>query len=210
VIRVRTVRNRVVALVAATGILLVVAIPALAADPGIAISKSATPTTLPVGGGSVTYTYVVTNTGTRPLANVTLTDDRCSPVARTSGDTNADNALDPTEVWQYSCATLISATTVNTAVVRGEDGSDAVTAKAQAQVTVATPTPRVTPTGSVRGATSPPRPHVTLPPTDGAPASDTDQTTTLRMVFALLTGLSVAAPLLVLGRRRSGRGSRRG
>ncbi|MFN3528137.1 MAG: hypothetical protein ACK4YO_03450, partial [Candidatus Altarchaeaceae archaeon] len=44
--------------------------------PGISISKSANTTQLQPGGGYVTYTYNITNTGTCNLTNITLTDDK--------------------------------------------------------------------------------------------------------------------------------------
>lgn len=43
--------------------------------PAITIDKTANPTTVNNGGGPVTYTYVVTNTGDVTLTNVTVTDD---------------------------------------------------------------------------------------------------------------------------------------
>ena len=48
--------------------------------PGIHVVKTASVATLPPGGGSVTYTYVVTNTGNVPLTDVSVSDDKCSPV----------------------------------------------------------------------------------------------------------------------------------
>ena len=42
----------------------------IACTPGIAIHKTASASDLPVGGGSVTYTYSVTNTGNVALSSV--------------------------------------------------------------------------------------------------------------------------------------------
>jgi len=47
--------------------------------PAIHVEKTASDTSLGVGGGSVTYTYVVTNTGNVPLTDVSVSDDKCSP-----------------------------------------------------------------------------------------------------------------------------------
>jgi uncharacterized repeat protein (TIGR01451 family) len=107
--------------------------PAVAAvrpfHPAIDVTKSADPTQL-LGGGPVTYTYEVRNTGDVPLADVAsrITDDTCSPVTFVSGDLDADGLLDsPTsifedsleEVWIFTCTVDISATTTNTVVVTG-------------------------------------------------------------------------------------------
>lgn len=59
--------------------------------------------TLPFGGGEVLYTHAVTNPGVVALHDVVVTDDACAPVSVPTGDTNADNLLDPGETWTYSC-----------------------------------------------------------------------------------------------------------
>ena len=51
----------------------------IACTPGIKVVKSADPTTLPAGGGEVTYTFKVTNVGNVALTNVDVTDE---PVVR--------------------------------------------------------------------------------------------------------------------------------
>lgn len=88
--------------------------------PHIDIEKSATPTSLPVGGGSVTYGYTVANTiQGAPLSNVTVTDDKCDPVSFVGGDTSADSLLQFGETWTYSCTTNLTATTTNVATAQG-------------------------------------------------------------------------------------------
>lgn len=87
--------------------------------PLIHVTKIPSPLTLPIGGGSITYTKRVTNPGTAPLSNVTVTDDKCSPVAFVSGDTNGNSRLDPTETWIYTCQATLTATTTNTATASG-------------------------------------------------------------------------------------------
>ena len=108
--------------------------------PAIAIVKVADPTSLPVGGGEVTYTYTVTNPGNEPLFGVTVTDDKCSPVAYQSGNANDDEFLDLNETWTFTCTATITVDTHNTAIASGWAGDAEVTAQAAADVTVALPT----------------------------------------------------------------------
>jgi uncharacterized repeat protein (TIGR01451 family) len=132
--------------------------PAVPTAPAIHVEKSASKANLPSVGGDVTYTYVVTNTGDVALTAVTVSDDKCDPLALVSGDTNSDSILDLTETWTYTCTATLTATTTNTALATGHDGDTEVTDTDQATVTVAPPG------GGVGGETSPPK--VTQPPTD--------------------------------------------
>jgi hypothetical protein len=54
-------------------------------------------------GQTLIYRYTVTSLGDAPVANVTVTDNTCSPVQGPSGDDNLDSQLDPDEVWIYTC-----------------------------------------------------------------------------------------------------------
>ena len=56
-----------------------------------------------VTGLSFTYTYFETNDGTRPLTNVTVVDDNCSPITFDTGDSNSNGILDPAESWTFAC-----------------------------------------------------------------------------------------------------------
>jgi type VI secretion system secreted protein VgrG len=85
----------------------------------ISITKTASPTSLPAGGGTVTYTYTVTNPGTVEFSNVTVTDNMVSPVTYVSGDTNGDEILQPGETWIYTATVNLTATTTNVATVTG-------------------------------------------------------------------------------------------
>jgi uncharacterized repeat protein (TIGR01451 family) len=108
-------------------------------DPNIHVEKTASTATLPAGGGSVTYTYVVTNTGNVPLTDVAVSDNKCSPVTYSSGDTNDDDILDQDESWTFNCTTTITETTTNTGVATGHDGETKVTDDDDATVTVEQP-----------------------------------------------------------------------
>ncbi len=96
-------------------------------------------TPFPVGGGNVTYAYTVTNPGAVAVHNVSVTDNKCSPVNYFSGDTNGNGLLDPGESWIYTCQTYISASTMNIATVKGSANGFTALGYAFATVLVATP-----------------------------------------------------------------------
>lgn len=109
------------------------------APPRVAVTKTPSKTTVAVGT-PVTYTYKVTNPGVEPLVVVTVTDDKCSPVTRTGGDTDSDGHLDPGEEWIYTCTTTLTGTTVNTvSVVAEDDEGTGVLETATARVEVTNP-----------------------------------------------------------------------
>ena len=56
-------------------------------------------------GDTVTFTFGVSNNGNTPLTDVVVSDDRCAPVTRVSGD----DVLDPGETWNYTCSKQIPA-----------------------------------------------------------------------------------------------------
>jgi hypothetical protein len=104
----------------------------------IHIVKTPSPLTLPVGGGAVTYTYTVTNPGTEPLSNVTVTDDKCTGlpgrVAGHPGDINKNNLLESNEIWTFTCKSTLRQTTLNTATATGQ--ANGLTARDLALATV--------------------------------------------------------------------------
>lgn len=85
----------------------------------IAIDKTANPIEI-YPGETVNYTYTVTNADSFPLSNVTVTDNKCSPVTGPTGD-DSDNVLENGEAWIYTCSTSLSETTLNTATASGVD-----------------------------------------------------------------------------------------
>ncbi len=88
-------------------------------------------------GEVVTYTYEVSNTGFVTLTSVVVTDDVCSGIASTGGDTNGDDVLDTGEVWSYTCAMTLPFATTNVAVVDAVDPlGNTLTATATAFVDV--------------------------------------------------------------------------
>jgi uncharacterized repeat protein (TIGR01451 family) len=119
-----------------------------AVPPLIHLTKVPNPLTLLAGGGTVTYTEKITNPGTVALSNVTLVDDKCSPMKYISGDINHDYKLDPTETFTYTCSSKLTKTTTNTAVATGEANGLTVRDFAVATVVVASAVPALPNTGS--------------------------------------------------------------
>jgi len=76
-------------------------------------------TPFPFGGGDVIYTYTVANPGAVAIGDVTVIDDKCSPVSIPSGDINGNKLLDPGEVWGYTCQTNVSVSTRSVAMAAG-------------------------------------------------------------------------------------------
>ena len=73
-------------------------------------------------GSTVTFTYIVKNTGDTALKNVVLVDDRIQTVTYVSGDTDKDGLLDTNESWTYTAKEVASAGTIkNTGTVTAVD-----------------------------------------------------------------------------------------
>ena len=91
-------------------------------------SQSANP--ISAVGQTITYDFVVDNTGTTSLSSVSVTDSRCTTTLL-SGDTNADGKLQPNELWTYRCtysvtqADLDAGSIVNTATAKGTPSGSA-------------------------------------------------------------------------------------
>lgn len=71
-------------------------------------------------GSEVTFTYVVTNAGTKPLANVDLSDSVLGTPTYVEGDTDMNGLLDLNETWIYTATdTALSGQVTNTGTVTG-------------------------------------------------------------------------------------------
>jgi uncharacterized repeat protein (TIGR01451 family) len=112
--------------------------------PAIALEKRASVATI-YSGTNVTYTFAVSNPGAVTLGNVRIDDPLCpvTPMlagAVNSGDADADGALDPGETWRYTCTTVLTQDTTNTATASGSaPWGEQVWAQASAAVDVITP-----------------------------------------------------------------------
>jgi uncharacterized repeat protein (TIGR01451 family) len=199
--------------------------------PGISVEKSATPTHLENGGGKVTYTYLVRNTGDVPLADVKnrITDDTCSPVRYVKGDRDGDGLLDSPkslfedsldETWMFTCTTVVHRDTTNTVVVSGvassADGQplcdDANGGGGAAGKPTCEPTDSDVAHVTVSAATgpetgnNPPTGPGTFPDTGGGPVGwpgDVPDTRSLLGLAALLIALGAALITWAVRRRGS-------
>lgn len=104
--------------------------------PAIKLAKTAYPQSFLKDGGEVVYIYKISNPGQFPLSDVSLADDKCSPLNFAGGDINSDSKLDTSEVWSYDCKANVSKTTTNTAEARGQVGGNYATDIAYAEVFV--------------------------------------------------------------------------
>lgn len=164
----------------------------------IHIAKTAVPLTLPAGGGSVTYTYAVTNPGTVPLAGITVLDDKCAPVTFAGGDTNSNTALDVGETWTYTCTMTVTAATTNTATATGKDATGRpATATATATVTVST-TPGCLPGSADPNCVPPPCPPPATGPNCPPPPPPPIKTTLVYECFDLQSKLDPRAVALLI------------
>lgn len=125
----------------------VVGIPIV--PPLIHITKVPSPLRLLSAGGAVTYTYTVTNPGSAPLSNVSVTDDKCTGLPGLifghPGDLNKNNLLDSNETWIFTCKSNLLKTTTNIGTATGS--ANGLTAKDFAIATVVVAIPGLPNTG---------------------------------------------------------------
>ncbi|MDO8490344.1 MAG: ice-binding family protein [bacterium] len=121
--------------------------------PLIDVVKVPSPLALPIGPGTVTYTYTLRNIGTVSVTNITMVGDICSPIVLASGDTNADSKLDVTETWVYICSIILSKTHTNSMTTTG--WANGISATNIASTTVIVGVPVVSPLIHVTKASGP-------------------------------------------------------
>lgn len=107
--------------------------------PLIEVIKTASPLSLPLGPGPVTYTYTLRNMGTIPVTNITMVGDTCSPIVLASGDANGDNKLDVNETWIHTCSKTLTETHTNNVVATGWANGISTVDIASATVVVGAP-----------------------------------------------------------------------
>ncbi len=119
----------------------VVGVPII--PPLIHVVKKPNVFVLPANGGAVTYTYTVTNPGTAPLSNVSITDDKCTGlpgrVVGHPGDLNKNDLLESNETWTFTCLTNLTQTTTNTGTAEGSANGLTAIDYSLATVVVAAP-----------------------------------------------------------------------
>ncbi|UCB43242.1 MAG: DUF11 domain-containing protein [Dehalococcoidales bacterium] len=113
--------------------------------PALAIAKTAEPSMVH-NGDTITYTYLVTNSGGTPLSGISITDDKTG-----STEVNDSTVLNVGETWEFSATYTVSVMDpdllVNTAVASGSDAeSQVVTAQDTASVTILRPAINLTKT----------------------------------------------------------------
>lgn len=92
-----------------------------------------------LAGGAVVYEYQIFNLGTGSLTDISVVDDKCSPVNYISGDVNNNKQLEKDEVWKYNCQMNLIRTTTNTATATGKLNGDSNSASATSTVVVQVP-----------------------------------------------------------------------
>lgn len=122
-----------------------ICLTAVVVRPLIKVVKTPDTLELTSRGGSVKYTYKVTNPGEIALSNVSVTDDKVSTVRYVSGDVNSDTLLQPGETWVYTSSATLTETTTNTATATGSANGMTATNITSATVAVVSPTPTTSP-----------------------------------------------------------------
>jgi hypothetical protein len=72
----------------------------------------------------------------KALKDISVKDDKCSPVVYVSGRKNKNGKLDKNETWKYTCTKKVSATETNTVTAKGTANGDRVKDTAKTTVVV--------------------------------------------------------------------------
>lgn len=103
-------------------------------SPKLSVAKSSTATVVTSVDQIIPYTFTVTNPGDMPLHNVVVSDAKCDATPTlSSGDSNSDSILDPTETWLYVCNHTVTQTefdagaALSNTVTADSDETDPVT-----------------------------------------------------------------------------------
>jgi uncharacterized repeat protein (TIGR01451 family) len=176
-------RDKIGALVGTGLLTFAMASTAFAAAPtySVAVTKTATPDTVVVGGESVLFTVTVENTGTGSFQAVDLVDSLGGCTLSAPSGTGAPTTLASGDTWTYTCTvTGVVPDTTNTVTVNAchnnggctnelhdATGTASVTVPLGPGAGVPTPVPSETPVPSATGGGA----DVTAVPS--APATDT-------------------------------------
>lgn len=163
--------------------------------PLIHLVKTPNTYVLPAGGGAVTYSYAVTNPGTAPLSNVSITDDKCTGlpgrVIGHPGDLNKNDLLESNETWSFTCQSNITKTTTNIGTAEGHANGMTAIDFSPAVVVVSLPTTTTTITPSF--------------PDTGFPPSETNTPWIIAVLAGILAVVSASIVTLPFLRRNLGR-----
>jgi Domain of unknown function DUF11 len=204
------------------------------APPGISVTKAQSPlTTLPVGGGVVTYTLVVTNSGGVTFHSASVSDANCdaTPTFSSSSDgtsspggTGSAGFLDTGVAWTFTCTRDLTGqppgSYTNVAAAFGCTDSSTcnlaahtVTATSNT-VTIAIPAPTPAPTAApTAGPTAAPTrapgatgaPAVTAPPTDELGSAGTSGPSDGAWLLVVALGVLLASIVVLAPARTKSR-----
>ena len=106
-------------------------------------------------GSTVTFTYVLKNTGQTDFTNVRISDVGCSQIVGPTGN-DADPLLNIGETWTYTCSTVLLADTTSVATVTATPTltSAAPRPSASSAVPSASVSPSASPTASAVASSS--------------------------------------------------------
>jgi uncharacterized repeat protein (TIGR01451 family) len=131
------------------------------AAPSLTVAKSAAPTTVTAVGQTITYSFLVTNTGNVTLTAITVADTQTAPAgALASGPTCPATTLDPgqtvtcTATYVVTQADLAKGSVADTAVARAHKIVRSKPSTLVVQVTATTPTAAAGGTTGASGGTT--------------------------------------------------------